>query len=71
MKLELEASALLIGEADEIYDNREVVAIECLLMEGAVNGIINIKLQLLTCLEENGWCLNGNNFIINITLCVS
>ena len=55
MKLELEASALLIGETDEIYGDREVVAIECLLMEGAVDGIIYIELQSLTGLEENGW----------------
>ena len=55
MKLELEASALLIGETDEIYGDREVVAIECLLMVGAVDGLIFIELQSLTGLEENGW----------------
>ena len=68
MKLELEAAALLIGEADEIYGYGEIAAIESLLVEGTVDGIIYIELETLSGFEEYGRRLDGNEFIVYIAL---
>ena len=68
LELELEAAALLIGKADEIYGYGEVAAIESLLVEGAVDGIIHIELEPFSGFEEHGRRLDSNEFIVYIAL---
>ena len=68
LELELEAAALIIGAADEIYGYGEIAAIERLLVEGTVDGIIYIELESLSGFQEHGRRLDGNEFIVYIAL---
>ena len=68
LELELEAAALIIGEADEIYGYGEIAAIERLLVEGTVDGIIYIEPESLSGFQEHGRRLDGNEFIVYIAL---
>ena len=71
LELNLEAAALLIGKADEIYGHGEIAAIERLLVEGTVDGIIYIELEPLSGFQEHGRRLDGNEFIVYIALSAS
>ena len=59
---------VFFADGEELYGDRQVVAIEHIAVESSIDGIIHIEFQLLAYFHKNGRRLDGNEFVVNVRL---
>ena len=66
--LYIQLGALHIVQVIEMNGHRQRSAIESHGMEGAVYTVVYVELELLACLQQNGWRLDGNQLVVDVRL---
>ena len=66
--LYIQTGTLHIVQAIEMNGYRQRSAIESHRMEGTVFTVVYVEFELLACLQQDGWRLDGNQLVVDVRL---